>query len=115
MFQKWAIAWMLLLTAVPAGCLPLFTAAAVKDEVFSDERTRRGRAPTASTTAWIFIAIGASVALVLNWLYVRMLRRVRRLAVGEAWKDLTRPAWEILLWVAYAMGMVCGAMMLLSI
>lgn len=107
--QKWSITALLLITAVPAGCLPIMTVSSVAEEARAAEGKVLGRHPDAGKNAWIFVAISTLIAGVLNIAFFMLRRRVKRLNPSDARMGLSRSSWLYLLCFGYAAGFAMGA------
>ena len=113
--QKLIVASLLLLTAVPAGCLPLYTLGAVGGEVIEARKpaARRHSGRDAVDAIGItLIAVLAGLAALANWRFWRLMKRARSLGNGEDWLGLGRHAWITLLSVTYGMGVLSGGYMI---
>ena len=114
--QRLVLAYVLLLTAVPGGCLPAFAAGVAKEQVSpSDVRTVRGQpvpGQASKGSGWMLVAALLLLAIVANWRVWRIVRRVRGLGEDGAWMGLGRTAWLTVLSLAYVMGIAVGISMM---
>ena len=112
MFRNFRVVFVLLFTAVPAGCLPLATAGGMVDEVKAN-RTPRTNHPGRSTVVGIaLVALFAVLAVLSNVRVARLVARLRR-EPDESWFGLSRHASLTLVAAAYAAGLFCGVRMLM--
>jgi hypothetical protein len=104
---------MLLLTAVPAGCLPLMVMGAIGEEVKAAAGHSPGRAPQAKGTGYIF----AAACLVLAVAAIFQFRRMLRQSHGEhpiGPMGLSNGTWRFVLWGAFSAGVASGVVMLID-
>jgi hypothetical protein len=114
--QRLVLAYILLLTAVPGGCLPAFAAGVAKQQAYpSDVRTVRGEpvpGQASRGSGWMLVAALLLLAVVANWRVWRIVRRVRGLGEDGAWMGLGRSAWLTVLSLTYVMGIAMGVLMM---
>jgi hypothetical protein len=93
---------------------PLMTLTAAWEEFEITTGRRRGYGPR--TLAWsiMVVATMAAVSVVSAWLFRRMLRRARLAEDGTTY-HLSRDSWRGLLWVGFAAGLACGAVIMVQI
>ena len=105
---------LLLLTAVPAGCLPLMFVSGVVEEVKAAAGHSPGRAPQAKGTGYVFAAVCLVLAVAAIFQFRRMLRQTH----GErpvAPAGLSNDTWRYVLWGAFSAGVASGVVMLIDI
>src|SRR5687768_15104471 len=112
--MKFVIAVLLLLTAVPAGCLPLMTAGAIVDEVRISRQKNVMRRSDAAQIAYVFVTIMATLAVATSFAFNRILRRTGRLGGDDDWLGLGRRSWRVLLWTSFVLGVACGVSMIVT-
>jgi hypothetical protein len=111
--QKYIIAFALLSTAVPAGCLPFIAASGAAEMRTKASPKNRARNPT-SNVELIFVGITAGLAVVLNWAFWYRWKRVVAMQDGE-WFGLSVLGAKVVMATAYAMGVMCGLVMSVSV
>ena len=114
-FYKFRVAFVLLFTVVPAGCLPLMTAGIGVSEARAARRANPG-APQSSVVAKVAV-IGGFVLLAVwsNFRILRLIRRVRdaQTAGEDGPFELSAGATWTLVAATYAMGVFCGGYFLM--
>lgn len=111
MFGKWIILGTLMLTAVPAGCIPVLTVGLAVEEVSLRRSPPRGRQPGSVYGALIAGTVGAALSVLAAKLFHRQLRRTRDPA-AEFPLGLGPGAFRVLLWAGLLLGAGCGFGML---
>lgn len=114
-FYKFRVALVLLLTVVPAGCLPLMTVGAVVSEVRTSREPVRG---PARGSIWVSVVTLGAFLLLALWSNLRLVRLVRRVRAAEAAGEdepfeMSRGATWALIGVTYGLGVFCGAYFLM--
>ena len=107
--------FILLFTAVPAGCLPVMLVGIVAGE-FKPAPTGRLTDPRGESKAAAFITLGvfALLAIGANLLFRRMIRRTHgEEPVGPL--GLSNAAWRFTLWGGFSAGVAAGVVMMLHI
>ena len=117
-FYKFRVALALLLTAVPAGCLPLMTVGMAVSETRSARRSDPHRPGGGTGVAVVTFIVFVLLAVWSNLRLRRLIGRVRaaRAAGGEGPFEMSLGATWTLIGATSAVGLVCGAyfLMLLS-
>lgn len=113
MFYKLRLAWVLLGTSVPSGCLPFVTASMTLDEIAAP-RVVDGRASQRVEPAklgegyeWVFILTVALLAVFTAWRTFRLVRLLGRPDV-ESWYSLSPQVARVLIMVSFLLGVGSG-------
>ena len=113
-FGKWAVMFVLLVVAVPSGCLPVMTVGSALEarrvyhskSRFTDESARR----TAVGVTAVFGLMSAAWLLVYGYLWRRSFVDPDREVMG-----LRKGVWRVLLVAAQALGLAAGLVVLFDL